>query len=219
MNQRSGTRSFLCWRTGEGIAWLVGIALMVDCGASYLGGTIASRQMVRRFAELRAAAQQQQARAPDLTLWSEKRIDAWRNTLDAAAPAPLAVLRIPRIGLEVPVLEGTDEFTLNRAVGHIGETAIPGAEGNSGIAGHRDGFFRGLKDVRPGDVVELETLNGRESYLIERAWIVKPDDIGVLDPTPVPSLTFVTCYPFYFIGPAPNRYIVRALRASNHTGQ
>jgi sortase A len=112
----------------------------------------------------------------------------------------------------VPVLEGTDELTLNRAVGHIEDTARPGVDGNAGIAGHRDGFFRGLMNLVAGDAIELESLDGTESYRIERTWIVNPDDVSVLDPTPGRSLTLVTCYPFYFIGSAPQRYIVRAVR-------
>ena len=139
-------------------------------------------------------------------------VAAWQKALAEPAPAPLAVLRIPRIRLEVAVLEGTDEFVLNRAVGHIAGTALPGADGNSGIAGHRDGFFRGLKDIAVGDVVEIETLDGKEEYRIERTWIVTPEDVSVLDRTPARSLTLVTCYPFYFIGSAPQRFIVRAVR-------
>ena len=111
------------------------------------------------------------------------------------------------------VLPGTDEFVLNRGLGHIEETALPGTGGNSGIAGHRDGFLRGLKDIAVGDAVELETLEGRQVYRVERMWIVEPEDVSVLDPTPVQSLTLVTCYPFYFIGSAPQRFIVRAVRA------
>jgi sortase A len=114
--------------------------------------------------------------------------------------------------LEVAVLEGTDEWTLNRAVGHIEDTARPGAPGNSGIAGHRDGFFRGLKDIRSGDVLEIETHTGIDRYRVERTWIVEPEDVSVLDPTSTPSITLVTCYPFYFIGSAPQRFIVRAVR-------
>jgi sortase A len=150
--------------------------------------------------------------APDLSLWAPERISAWRRTSNEPAPPPLAVLRIRKIRLEVAVLPGTDEFTLNRAVGHIDDTALPGADGNSGIAGHRDGFFRGLKDIGPEDVIELETLRGKEVYRVERIWIVDPEDVSVLDPTPTRSLTLVTCYPFYHIGPAPQRYIVRAVR-------
>ena len=109
-------------------------------------------------------------------------------------------------------MPGTDDFTLNRAVGHIDDTAVPGTNGNSGIAGHRDGFFRGLKDIGPDDVIELETLQGKEVYRVERTWVVSPEDVSVLDTTPARSLTLVTCYPFYYVGPAPQRYIVRAVR-------
>ena len=147
-----------------------------------------------------------------LSLWSPKRIQAWQDSLVKASPEALAVLRIPRISLEVPVLEGTDDWTLNRAVGHIEDTAGLGGNGNVGIAGHRDGFFRGLKDVAVGDALELETQRGIERYLIERIWVVEPEDVSVLDPTPAPAVTLVTCYPFYFIGSAPQRYIVRAVR-------
>ena len=112
----------------------------------------------------------------------------------------------------MPVLEGTDDWTLNRAAGHIADTAAPGSEGNSGIAAHRDGFFRSLKDVRVGDLLELETLRGIARYRIERTWIVEPEDVSVLDPTPGAAVTLVTCYPFYFVGSAPQRYIVRAVR-------
>jgi len=124
------------------------------------------------------------------------------------------VLRIPRIGLEVPVLEGTDDSTLDRGAGHIEDTPVPGADGNTGISGHRDGFFRGLKDVVPGDALELDLRSGTERYRIERIWIVEPDDVSVLEETPARSVTLVTCYPFYFIGSAPQRYIVRAVLAS-----
>ena len=123
------------------------------------------------------------------------------------------MLRIPRIGLEVPVLEGSDDATLDRGAGHIEATAVPGADGNVGIAGHRDGFFRGLKDVVPGDALELDLRSSTERYRIERIWIVGPDDVSVLDRTPERSVTLVTCYPFYFIGSAPQRYIVRAVLA------
>jgi len=122
------------------------------------------------------------------------------------------MLHIPRIRLSVPVLEGTDDVTLNRGLSHIEETAAPGADGNAGIAGHRDGFFRGLKDAVVGDVIELETLRETQRYRIERIWIVDPSDVSVLDPTATQSITLVTCYPFYFVGSAPQRFIVRAVR-------
>ena len=98
------------------------------------------------------------------------------------------------------------------AVGHIEDTAAPGADGNTGIAGHRDGFFRGLKDITTGDAIELDTLNGKQIYRVERTWVVDPEDVSVLDPTPSRALTLVTCYPFYYVGPAPQRFIVRAVQ-------
>ena len=110
------------------------------------------------------------------------------------------------------VLPGTDDATLDRGLGHIEDTALPGGVGNAGIAGHRDGFFRGLKDILPGDTIELDTLDRKEIYRVERTWIVDPSDVSVLDPTPAAAITLVTCYPFYFVGSAPQRFIVRAVR-------
>jgi sortase A len=207
------------WREvwAERTAWAVGLLCLVTWAALHIEGIRGARHELERFAVLRAAAAQQTA-DPDLSLWDRERIDAWRRTLAAPAPPPLAVLRIPKVRLEVPVLPGTDDFTLNRAVGHIEDTALPGTDGNSGIAGHRDGFFRGLKDIEPNDIIELETLRGKEVYRVERTWVVEPEDVSVLDSTPTRSLTLVTCYPFYHIGPAPQRFIVRAVRTQQNAG-
>jgi sortase A len=147
---------------------------------------------------------------PDFRLWSPKRIEAYQTSVTTNMPAPLGVLRIPSIGIEVPVLEGTDDLTLNRAVGHIDGTAAPGEEGNIGIAGHRDGFFRGLKDVHLGEYLDLYTEQGNRRYIVDEIHIVPPEDVSVLAPRPRSSITLVTCYPFYFVGSAPLRYIVHA---------
>jgi sortase A len=122
----------------------------------------------------------------------------------------MAVFRIRRLHLEAPVLEGIDEFTLNRGVGRIPGTSRPGQGGNIGIAGHRDGFFRPLKDINAGDLIELVTTSGTDVYTVDRVRITDPADVGVLRRKTKPSLTLVTCYPFYFVGPAPTRYIVEA---------
>ena len=211
-------RTLTLWLIAERAAWALAVICLVGWGTVYLAGTAGARIETERFSALLAAQSLQsgptlQAGSPDRSLWSPERIRAWQEALTEPAPVPLAVLRIPRLRLEVAVLEGTGEFVLNRAVGHIPGTALPGADGNSGIAGHRDGFFRGLKDIAIGDVVEIETLNGKGEYRIERTWIVSPEDVSVLEPTPTRSLTLVTCYPFYFIGSAPQRFIVRAVRA------
>jgi sortase A len=203
------------WLLAERAGWGIGLVCVVIWSALRIDGVTARSREMHRFAALQSAALHEPT-APDQSLWSPERIAAWRTAAKDPSPAPLAILRIPRIHLEVPVLEGTDEVVLNRAVGHIDETAPPGADGNSGIAGHRDGFFRGLKDIVPGDLIEVETLHGTGVYRIERTWIVAPEDVWVLDPTPTRSLTLVTCYPFYFVGPAPRRFIVRATLADDH---
>lgn len=152
---------------------------------------------------------------PDTSDWAATRIEHYQASLTQPTGLPEALLRIPTIELEVPVITGTDEVTLNRAVGRIPGTARIEAGGNLGIAGHRDGFFRGLKDVGPGDQIELVTLGGTRLYEISDIWIVDPDDVSVLAPTTEASLTLVTCYPFYFVGNAPQRYIVRAVLAGS----
>jgi sortase A len=195
----------------ERSAWAFGLVCLLAWGALYVDGKAGARHELVRFASQQAAGLAQPS-APDQSLWGVERISAWRSASSDPAPPPLAVLRIAKIDLEVAVLRGTDDFTLNRAVGHIDDTALPGTDGNSGIAGHRDGFFRGLKDIGPGDAIEIETLRGREVYRVERTWVVDPEDVSVLEPTRGRSLTLVTCYPFYHVGPAPLRFIVRAAR-------
>lgn len=153
----------------------------------------------------------------DFSLWDTKRIQAYKEALLKKFDPPMAVLRINRIRLEVAVFEGTDEITLNRAVGHIAGTAAIGSSGNIGIAGHRDGFFRGLKDLKVGDTVELVTSTERRKYIIDEIHIVKPEDVWVLDSRTNPSLTLVTCYPFYFAGHAPERYIIQASFVKNQS--
>jgi sortase A len=150
------------------------------------------------------------AGTPDFRLWSEKRIEAYQSSLLGNVPLPLGVLKIPSIELEVPLLEGSDDLTLNRGVGHIEGTTAPDGIGNVGIAGHRDGFFRGLKDIRLGDTMDLFTERGNSRYVVDEILIVPPENVSVLAPRSKPALTLVTCYPFYFIGSAPLRYIVHA---------
>jgi sortase A len=192
---------------------VIGVIGLAGWGVFHIRSVAAAQQSLEQFATLKAIALP--AGTPDQSLWSPGRVSAWQKALSAPVPVPLAVLRIPKIHLEAPVWPGTDDGTLDRAVGHIDGTATPGTEGNSGLAGHRDGFFRGLKDIGPGDVIELETIEGHDRYRVERVWIVDPEDVSVLDPTSTRALTLVTCYPFYFVGSAPRRFIVRAVLASD----
>jgi sortase A len=148
--------------------------------------------------------------APNKRGWSIKRVRAYETSVGSDAIEPIARLEIPAIDLSVMVLEGTDELTLNRAVGRIEGTALPGEPGNVGIAGHRDSFFRGLKDLSKDDLVRVTTLSGVYQYRVEDIEIVKPTTLRVLKDSSSPTLTLVTCYPFYYVGDAPKRFIVKA---------
>jgi len=146
----------------------------------------------------------------DTTLWDQGRVEEFQQSLLAEMDTPLALLRISRLGIEAPVFAGTSDLVLNRGVGQIEGTALPGEVGNIGIAGHRDGFFRPLKDIVIGDELVLETPSDSITFVVEELHTVDPSDVWVLAPTDTPSVTLVTCYPFYFIGSAPQRFIVRA---------
>ncbi len=123
-------------------------------------------------------------------------------------------IEIPRLGLSLIIIEGISATTLRRAVGHIPGTALPGQPGNIGISGHRDTFFRPLKDIQQNDIITLTTLLGEYRYRVVSTKVVAPSEIAVLDPSENEVLTLVTCYPFYFVGPAPDRFIVRAERVT-----
>lgn len=129
-----------------------------------------------------------------------------------AEGTPLAKLRIPRLGLEAVVAEGVEESVLSRAVGHLPSSARPGETGNIALAAHRDTFFRPLERIRVGDLVRLEAPAGTDEYRVEWFSVVAPNDVAVLAATDHPALTLVTCYPFRYVGPAPERFVVRARR-------
>jgi sortase A len=204
----------------ERVLLLVGGLLVALYVAANIYRTVLSSAELRRFRARQPASASPQsvtpqevaetAGSPDFRLWSEQRIKGYEESLAEHFAPAIAILRIPKVHIEVPVLEGTDDLTLNRGVGHVAGSANPGENGNMAIAGHRDGFFRGLKDVGLGDTIELETPKATETYIIDRITIVDPSDVSVLKPRGRGSLTLVTCYPFYFVGSAPQRYIVQA---------
>ncbi|WP_439136017.1 class D sortase [Pseudomaricurvus sp.] len=145
---------------------------------------------------------------PDKSLWSESRKKKYAQA--QSEDLPLAVLSIERLNLQVPVFSGTDRLTLNRGAGIVDGTAYPGEKGNMVVSAHRDGFFRPLKDIAVGDRITLQTLEGKQIYVVTEMFITDPLDISVLDPTDTETLTMITCYPFYFVGYAPERLIIRA---------
>ena len=160
-------------------------------------------------AKLMADGESEQPLEPDYSLWSNKRIDDYHASNLQRKDAPLAVLSISKLDLKVPVYNGTDEINLNRGAGRIKGTAKIGSPGNLGIAAHRDGFFRVLKDIELGDSIEMLTHQGKSEFVVSSITIVDPTDISVLAPTEDSTITLVTCYPFYFVGHAPKRYIVK----------
>ena len=193
------------------ICVLVYVCTRIYATAMYQAGLWSFSQLKSGSA---TAKYEEHGRAIDFSLWAGKRVTAYKQALAAHMGAPLAVLSIPRLRLDVPVFEGTDDLTLNRGAGRIEGTARPGETGNIGIAAHRDGFFRGLKNIRPGDRIELAQLRRKFVYTVDNIAVVDPADVTVLRARSQPSLTLVTCYPFYFIGDAPQRYIVQASLAN-----
>ena len=184
-------RSFLC---GGLLLGLVYVAAAVDAA---LG----------RSSEVNAFARE--TAAPDQSGWSQERIREFAVARRSVASSPIALLRIPSLQLAVPLYETATELHLNRGVGLIENMAQPGEGGNLGIAGHRDGFFRALKDIGRGDLIEVQTHQRTYRYRVVATQIVAAADTTPLADTAEPTVTLVTCYPFYYLGHAPQRFIVR----------
>jgi sortase A len=206
-------------QTLERLLLAIGLTLLATWCAAWLYRTIASQAAIKRFRTEEAIKHNHDANSfldpssdsiVNFRLWSTTRVEAYKESLSQKFDAPLAILRIPKIELEAPLFNGTDDLTLDHGVGRILGTVKVGQAGNLGIAGHRDGFFRGLKDLKPGDVVALNRPGQLDRYIVSEIRIVKPDDVSVLASTPKRTLTLVTCFPFYYIGSAPKRYIVTA---------
>lgn len=204
----------------------IGASLVAIFAVAQVHGAVGRQQALDAFrvAQAEAAAPaaashaSRQLTPPEKTLWAENRIKAYEDSLQAPPAMPQGVLRIQSLALEVPIFDDTSELNLNRGVGWIAGTSEPGQAGNVGIAGHRDGFFRVLKDISVGDVIDVESLSGSTRYRVSETFIVEPEDIHVLDPTAEPSVTLVTCYPFYFVGHAPQRFIVRGVTVDSNSG-
>ena len=219
-NSVAGENGRRCFSGLEPLLMWCGLFLVLIYLGNQEYSAIYSRAMVQSFWASQASAQaalearaHSQSGMPDLRLWSIQRIKGYEASLRVNVPPPLGVLDVPSLRLRVPVLEGTDDLTLDRAVGHIRGTASLGGSGNIGVAGHRDGFFRVLKDIHVGDEIDLHSQSGTSRYLVDEIQIVPPANISVLEARAKPSLTLVTCYPFYFVGSAPSRYIVHATAA------
>jgi sortase A len=185
---------------------LVGVYALGYCGFVLLRGRVFQILKGREFSRAVGAKSLPDAKTP--------------GTQSMVRPKPqrrangdvIGSLAIPRLGLSTVVVEGVDDRDLKLAAGHIPQTPLPGQRGNVGIAGHRDTFFRPLRRIRKGDAIVVTTLNGKFGYRVVSTDIVSPDDVQVLLPAKTETLTLVTCYPFNFVGSAPQRFIVRAQR-------
>jgi len=200
---------------------LFGAVLVAILASSWIPARLRSQRALALFADRESSrvgegrgGESENASAVDFTLWSPGRIKAYQESLKANTNTPIGVLEIAKIHLRVPVFTGTGELSLSGGAGWIEGTGWPGKDGNVGIASHRDGFFRGLKDVRIGDEVKLVTHGEIDLYVVDRIEVVKPTDVRVLEPGNGSKVTLVTCYPFYYVGSAPERYIVQAARVA-----
>ena len=219
MTDNSNLKRKLGWL--EASLFIGGLALLVVFFQVRASSELQRSEGVRAFLEAEVSQVQLQNReggpltvvdlkSPDQGLWAEQRVIDYEKSRNSGEDLPLAVLTIEKLGIQVPVYNGTDEFNLNRGVGRIKGTAAIDGTGNLGIAGHRDGFFRTLEDIVVGDEMELLTTQGNIKYKVSSIQIVDPSDVSVLEPTTNSTITLVTCYPFYYVGHAPKRYIVKA---------
>jgi sortase A len=190
----------------ERILLVVGVVCLGIYAYAFVDARLTDRAENRRLEEAIREHQRQQAAADT---------DSFSSFQPHGIPPKLSEgelvgrLDIPRLGVSAIVLEGVGSTTLRRGIGHIPGTDFPQSSGNIGIAGHRDTFFRPLKDIQRDDVIQLRTPEGTYRYRVDWTRIVLPEDGEVLD-EPGPALTLVTCYPFFYVGSAPKRFIVRA---------
>lgn len=199
---------------GRYIFLLVAVSALCYC-ALVLGDTWSFQAcQTRQFKRALKDAQTRPASLPLASREEANRIHSENPAVRVGAGSVLGRIEIKSIGLAAMIMEGIDGKTLRLAVGHIPGTPIPGQWGNVGLAAHRDTFFRGLRNIHKDDEIIVTTLEGPSHYLVDSTQVVGPDDMAVLAATTDNFLTLVSCYPFYFVGPAPKRFIVRAHRIS-----
>lgn len=199
--------------------WAVGALLVSLAVASGVATQVGYEAALKSFEQARenagSGSSSERTRGlgyaePDHSLWAPERVRRYQETRWGFVGRPEAVLRIPRLGLEVPVFAGATEEHMTRGAGRIAGSPGFGKPGNVGVSSHRDGHFRRLKDIRVGDEILVDTLTQRYRYVVEEIRITDPTDTTVLWPGSVPEVTLVTCYPFYYFGNAPQRFVVRA---------
>lgn len=192
------------FRLAESALWIVAAATLGYCSYAYASAALHQDHQKALFSELRSTQAVQPNQAQAGVLGASARVEP------PVRGAMLGILDIPRIGLSTVVEQGDDSHTLRESIGHIPSTSLPGQEGNAGLAAHRDTYFRHLSEVKPGDQLMFQSLSGTYLYTVRSTSIVAPDDMAVLAPTQKPTLTLVTCFPFYYVGNAPKRFVLVA---------
>ena len=228
-----GKLRLLAFRSGELLSYSAGVMLTGFFVAQLAQGEVKRQGGIAEFelmAQASSATTQSDAAAtdqagfedvgePDTSLWNAARIKDYQVSLKADLPPVLGVLEVPSVGLKVPVYQTNTELVMDRGAGVIDGMSYPHEPGNIGISGHRDGYFRVLKDVKVGDAIKLQTLEGEKSFTINATTIVPIADEKLLRDTDEQTVTIVTCYPFYFVGHAPKRFIVTASLDSPNVNQ
>jgi sortase A len=218
------TRTLPFLRGSRHLFFIIGILALAYCGYVLLDAKLYQAYQTRRFQEELKRSQSNANREPVGTLPLPPIEEAKPATAESLGPtdssrSPLGQIEISRIDLSAMILEGVDRRTLRRAVGHIPGTPLPGQPGNVALAGHRDTFFRALRNIHEGDEITLQTVSGLYRYRVDFTKVVDPGEMRVLDNSDDAILTLVTCYPFSYLGPAPKRFIVRAHKlAATATG-
>jgi len=216
--QRPPTRLALFLRWARFFFLVVGVLALSYCAIVLLDRWFFQAYQTWRFERALRDAQtyahtiNQTASSPPSAQAEAHRAHAANFGIDGLTGSPLGRIEISAIGVAAMIMEGVDGRTLRHAVGHIPGTPRPGQPGNVALAGHRDTFFRGLRNIHKDDEITVTTLHGSYRYSVDSTQVVEPEDIKVLAATTDDFLTLVTCYPFYFVGPAPKRFIVRAHR-------
>ncbi len=192
-------------RVLERLLLVTGIFALSLFTAGYVAPRVQATEALDSFEQ----STQLRISAPDMAQWSPERILAYDKSV--ANQAVVGVLRIDSVSIRAPIFVGASDAVLDRGVGWIEGTSTPGHAGNVGLAAHRDGYFRGLKDIQIDDEVRMQTRSGERVYRVSGTDIIAPDETYVLAPTARAALTLVTCHPFYFVGSAPNRFVVYAI--------
>jgi sortase A len=208
----------------ERLLVLVGVVCLSYYGYASVSAAVFQREQRQQFEEMRAAAAESEASPTNAVAMEKDPTRPSREQADESiAPPPtragdlVGMLEVPRLGIATPVVWGDDEKLLDVAVGLLPDTPLPWEPGNSAVAAHRDGLFRPLRRVRVGDRVIVRTARGDLEYEVRRTRIVEPTDLSVLEPLDADALTLITCYPFNFVGSAPQRFVVHAIRTSGST--